>query len=52
MEELQFYLDLVNELGDPFTIFERESSPEPSLALRGDPVDPAVSEEPYSWFDG
>jgi hypothetical protein len=24
MEELQFYLDLVEKLGDPFTVFERD----------------------------
>lgn len=49
MEELRFYLDLVAQLGDPFTIFERdwpddtEEAPEPSG--QSSSVDP-----PTTWF--
>ncbi|MFA7264760.1 MAG: hypothetical protein WC054_00370 [Candidatus Nanopelagicales bacterium] len=47
MEELRFYLDLVDRLGDPFTVFERDWSEDDTPvdssgrhALRDDPTDP------------
>lgn len=65
MEELRIYLDLVNELGDPFTVFERDwpedvpgeepsgrhvlDEPAPPPARRDSPVQP---DSAWSGVDG
>lgn len=50
MEELRIYLDLVDELGDPFTVFERGWDRDDDPAPQSPPQ--AVSApEPTGWFD-